>query len=468
MEESSGEYSERLRAIIDEKRTFISQYVLGIVSESISEYRKTFEAILSTLIRGGLLNKDIYAGCIPAHKLKLPSSAPIKGKAWREEISIRLSDYLKQLIYLENYYELSLESLNQDKVRGLKDFFGYINWNTMSQSSVSPNEKILVEIENALSAGNDSLSLSVFVDGKNRLALLTSRLICAIEDLSIYLREEYKLEIRDRIIMTAAVTPDLINGAPDEAVLSVKKEFKTAMGEKPFHPVLIKEIFREDYSEQSERLREAVLTAIGTNKTVIEDKPQDSGAEAEVNTKLLLEGFRLLAGAGPALINISEKLNINAHIVEDKRLSFFQRLLLFFRKKPSDEDESRIYKVVIFNPAEEACNSVRINFNEYISNLTEEGQLLLGYGNRSSNEFLRIQKLSAEQLTKELTRHIKILYGCLKKLPLLDLHLRDRANNAKLGSMKGIRLDLNDIQSSIIKSNNRRLEYQTRLSGGFK
>ena len=467
MEESSGAYIDRLTAEIQEKRSFIDPEVIGILVDSISEYRKTFEALLTTLINSGLLIKDIYSGSMSATELRIPSSEPIHGKRRRDEISIRLADYLKQLFYLEDYFEFSLESLTPERVKNLRCLFGYINWSSMSHNSVSPNERIMADIENTLAASEDKLHRRVFSDGKKQLEELTGKIYCGLDDLSVYLREEYKLEVRERVIPLAGIPPELFTNQADEAVLLLKKVFKVEMGGSPFYTSFIKEILREDFSEKSDILKATVLTALRTHRSKVKEEIFEFHDRSEADKNLLIEGIRRLSGAGPALINIAEKLRLNADIVEERKLTLFQRLRFFFRKKDYLDDRQRIYTIIMFNPAEEPPNSLKLNFNKYISDLTAEGRLLLGYSNQDGSSFLDIKKLSNEELEAELIKHIKILYGCMKKLPAIDLYLRDRATNAMRGTMKGIKLDLNDIQSSIIKSNNRRLDYKARPSAGF-
>jgi hypothetical protein len=468
MGKSSADYIDYLRVELDEKRTFINEFVIDIVEESVSEYRKTFETVSNTMISADKIAKTLYGSSLQTGELKLPSAEPISPNSIKEELGIRLSDYLEQLNYLENYYEISLEYLNPERVRMLKLMFEFISWNSMSEASVSPNERALYEIQSSLSTDEDKLSCDIFRDSKRKLSELTFRILCGLEDISIYLREAYKLEVRDRVMVLADIDPETIKGHEDEAVLSIKKLFRTEMGENPFYTAFIKAILREDTGSQGEELKKTVIDNVKNHKTVIRIGDEGFDSENENDLVLLIEGFRLLGGAGSALINIADKLNLNADIVENRKLTFLQRLFTFFRKKPTVKKTQRTYTIIIFRPDDQSAHRVKIDFSKYISELTKEGQLLLSFGNKESRQMLDLDNVAAEQLISELKKHIRILYAALNRLPAVDRALRDKATNAMLGSMKGIKLDLNDIQSSIIKSNRRRLEHKTRLSGGFK
>ena len=466
MGESSDNYIEILRAAAENKLSFINQNVLDIIVGSIDEYRKTFEALLNTLINSGLLVKDIYADCTPAFELKLPSSAPVKPADKRTELGIRLSDYLKQLVYLEDYYEFSLDFLTPERVRSLRNFFSFINWQGMSPNSVSPNDRLLAEIEKELSDKEDSLCRSVFRDAKQHLSELTEVILNGLEDTAIYLRESFKLEVREIVIPFVAAEADTFIRQPDEAVLSIKKEFRKRMGEIPFYTEFIKEIISEDFGGASAERQKTALERLTRNRTAIFDSEPEEPSASDDNS-LLLEGFRLLGSAGPALINIAEKLNDNADIIENRKPGLLQRILFFFNRKLSTERSLRIYNVIILDPRDETGKSVKINFNKYIGQITGRGRTLIGYRNKTGSALLELRRKDSAELADELAGNIKFLYACTRLLPAIELYLRDRATNAMRCSMKGIKLDLNDIQSCIIKANRRRLEYRMQLPGGF-
>ncbi len=463
MEDSSRAYAEKLQAALLEKQTFINREVIQILTDSVSEYRQLLESLLSALINSRILVKDPYSSSAIIHDLKLPSEEPISKKVQTDEISFRLSEYLRQLSFVENNYEISLDSLSITRITELNNIFNYINWGRLSPTSESPNEKVLAGIEKSIMNGDDNLVKGIFRDSRKQLAEQGYLIKCCLKDIYIYRKEFYKNEVRTRVLDLPVPVSDISGNRLDESVLVIKKLYKDEMGEQPFYSDFIKEIIIEDFSEDKDPPRKEALTSLISHNTVISEpdteEKQENGDSA---LEILLKGIRNLVPAGNALMSISGKLMHNSDVIDKESRSALQRFFSFlFGRK--DKKSDRIYSVVLFNTENETGNRTKINLGKLVEELKANGQLLLSYGNKTNRNYMKLLHLTPEELEKKLSKHIKELFLYQSKLTALDLHMKDAATNAMRGSMQGFKLDMNDIQSSMFKANNFKMEYLERL-----
>ena len=223
MEDSSGGYNSRLQAAIGNKLIFINENVIGIIQDSLPVYRKTLETLINSLLKAELLERDLYESSSPVHTLKQPSEDPISADKKTAEISLRLFDYLKNFEYLENNCSYSPEELTIDRIIKIKRFFSFINWDRLSPSAPAPNERVMAEVEYSVRTGGDNLLKGIFRDSKRQLAESGSRILCGLEDIYVYLRESYKLDVRSRVLPALSLDGETASKKIEETVLQIKR-----------------------------------------------------------------------------------------------------------------------------------------------------------------------------------------------------------------------------------------------------
>ena len=467
MEDSSVDFNAELQARIKDKHLFIIETVLPVLSDSISEHRVTLDMLVNALKNAGILTEDRFRSMSDPHELKIPPDDAVDHDARIEEISHRLSDYIRQLEFLEENYDLSPDSMAIERINELIHFFNFINWQRMSSSSDSYNERTLAWIEGTVSTGDDFIIKGIFRDSKKQLSESLKRIRNGLEDIKNYLIENYKLEIRNRVLPNLTLAEETTSRNLDEVMLMIKKEFRNEMRGIPFISEPVRELVNEEYSRESEELKKKTLQRIPDYKTRADFDLEDSDAEDEENnTDMLFEGFRLLAAACPALLQVADKLQRNSDIVEDAHQSLLKKLIYFLIGRKIKNPE-RIYPVVIFNAQDETAEKLRIDMLRFCSEMKKEINRLISIGDQSSRVRLKLEQASPSDIEAELEKHLKRMFRYLSVLPAIDLYLKNRASNAMRASMNGIKLDLNDLQSCVMKSNKRRLEYQARQKFGF-
>ena len=467
MEDSSIDFNAELQAALKDKQLFINETVLTILKDSIPEYRTSLETLVRSLKNAGILMEDRFQSANDPHELKIPPDEEVDTESKIEEISHRLSNFLRLLEFAENDYNLSLESISIERTEDLINFYNFINWDSLSQASPSFNIRTLAAIEKTVQSGEDSLIRGIFRDCKKQLSESLDRILRGLEDCRNYLFETYKLEIRNRVLPSLVIDPEAVTRKPDEAILTIKKEFRKEMGEIPFRTAAVREIVNEDYSSDAGTLRLETLRRISSYRSLAAPgEVEEESADEESETDLLFEGFRLLSAAGPAMLQVAEKLQRNSDIIENTHQSLFRRLINFLRGRKKMNPE-RIYSVVLFNAQNETASKLRVNLVRFTSELKNEANRLISLGNKSGSARLELEQAPAEEVLKELERHLKRLFRYQSVLPAVDQHLKNRANNAMRASMNGIKLDLNDLQSCLLKANKRRLEYLAQQKFGF-
>ena len=459
MEESTEEFVENIRIALNEKLKYINEIAVGNIKTSVPEYRENLTTLISGLFNAGLIEKDLYKSTQLVHELKLPSMAPIEPSQKDAELSFRLYDYLKQFEYIEKDLNYSMEQLTIEQIEDLITFFNYINWSRLSQTAASPVESLLSKIEQTIRNSENPILAGIFRDSRSRLGKLEKCILSSLEDIQIYLEENYKLSVRNRAVRTAIMDSELEKKRIDEALLIFKKQVKVEMGEVNLHSNLLKSILEEDYSENSGQIKEQTLKRIDTNLTVIKKtEPKKKKEKKEDNSKLLMEGFKILSSTGSPLIEVSKKLTHNADIIETVEESLIHKIICFLMGK-NEKERCRKYDVVVFQAGNETGQRIKIDLDELANDLTKTGYKLLLLGNRNSKTYLSLLQLSEKRSEEILSRYIENISLFLSKLPALDLYMKNNSSNAMRANMKGFKLDLNDIHSCLNKANKRRLEY---------
>ena len=134
---------------------------------------KSLETAVNALLNTGILTENKYQSSSEPHELKLPPDKDTSPDSGTEEISYRLSEYLRQIEYLENNYSLTPDSLTIERCSELIDFFSYINWERISPSSTSPNERMLAGVDEAVQKSDNNLLQGLVRDSKKQLARLS-------------------------------------------------------------------------------------------------------------------------------------------------------------------------------------------------------------------------------------------------------------------------------------------------------
>ena len=452
MEESAGSFTGRLKTALDEKGLFIRETALDNLKSSISEYREALETLINSLYNSNLLEADLYKSSHIIRKLKLPSNEPIENSKRNAEISFRMYDFLKQFDFLENGYDFSLERISILQVNKLAKFFSFINWSRLSLNESSPAEAAIAGLEQIIGNGNHPLLTGLFRDCRRRLSDASLRIFNSLKDIQIFLNEQYKLDIREKVLSVITVDPDHARMKPDEIIRSVKDFIKTEMGESAFHPGLIRQIISEDFSGEASEPRKETLERIDRNYTRQKNGKETRAAAGENENKAaLLEGMRFISACGSSLVNISAKLDHNADVLENFNISLIHRLrtLLFGKAKSK---ENRIYEILI--PDEDGENEHRqsMDLSEFTGELASSGYKLIILGNKNSKAHIKMTALPELHIEALLERNIKMISGYRPKLSAIDSYMRNSSTNAMKTRMKGFKLDLNDIQSCLQKA----------------
>ena len=460
MEESTGTFIDKLQNALNEKLIFINNVAVKNIKTSIPEYREALSTLINSLYNSNLIEKDLYKSSQTVYELKIPPKDPIDPEKKEAEFSFRMYDYLRQFDCFGNNYDFSPQNISMEQVTDLKGFFSFIKWTGLSTASSNPVERILAEIELTVKSGDNSILIGIFRDCRTRLSESANIIFSALEDLDVYIREQYKLEVRKNLPSITAMDAQQAVHKPDETLFAIKNLIKTEKGEIPFYSKLIKEIIDEEYAADSDQRKTETIRRISSNSSTVKNEKEEKPSDEEADQKgLLLEGIKLLSACGSSLVDVASKLEHNADIIEKVNRGLFFRILGFLtgRKKTAG---NRVYSIVVFNSDDETGRKIQVDLVKLTENLSSTGYRLILLGNKNSKSYLNLLQCPETKLEEILTGYLKRIVVFISKLPALDIYMKENSTNAMRAEMKGFKLDLNDIQSCLNKANKRRLEYK--------
>jgi hypothetical protein len=204
-------------------------------------------------------------------------------------MSIRLSNYESQLDFLINFYQYSIDFFTMERIKRVVALTKYFMWTQLNSNSPNINTRTLVELIGLVKGGNDQLSIGLVSDSVQILEKTSKTIFSLLKEASDYQRENYKLELRLRVMGSLKFAPETVITHKDDTIRQVKRKFAEAMAERPFYPELVDEVLKEDYSGEGPGLRSDLLARMALK----DDKPKEEKRSISFKATLM-DGIRIL------------------------------------------------------------------------------------------------------------------------------------------------------------------------------
>jgi hypothetical protein len=446
----NSDYTNKLTEVLAARAQWLEKSEMVKLKDEFRIFHTAFVSIYKLCLKKGLLNEDPYKNEVKIGELKVPETGPFTEADYRDQFSLRLSNYDSQLDFLVNFYQFSLESLARtDSVKRILGLVKFIDWTRLANNSDMPNTKAMNELVTQAKTGADPLSASIINESLSKLNKTTGSILSCLKLVSDYNREAYKLDLRVHALSglsekDAALVP------------AIKKNFAVNMKGRPFYPDLVEEVIRED-SDAGKPLREAVLKQMAAPDT----KPKTVAPQV-VFKDILIEGLNAIGSAHATIAEIGAKMDENAALLENRKIGFWEKVKRVFRQMLDKEPEPVVFDVEYLDPIKGVSVKEKVDFAAFRAAMDRKNRTLIALAARSGPAFNKMQSMTEEQLLGMLERNIRDVQNIHKTLGALDDFFKLETDREDRDKVKGVKPELGVMKNAIVKANQRRHEFSAQ------
>lgn len=443
-----NEFMEKLKAALDSRRAWLEKTELPKLKEEFRAFHTGVSALYGLFVKKGYINEDPYKHDSKTSDIQVPEAGVLNESNLRDELGRRLSQLDNELDYLVNFYQFSTENFSQEKAKVMLGLVKYIDWGRLTPESGPVTEAVAGLINNARHASGDPVSTALLNESLAKLDRASGTIATFLKTVSDFNREQYKYDIRVYGI----------GDLPKEKALipAIKKNWTTACRGEPFYPQLAEEVLKEDYSPQSESLREKTLKRIA----VAGDKPKV--AKAPVNNRMMLiEGLNALGSSGTTLAEIITKVNDNHELLENRKKGFWQKFVKLVSQMTNKAPDPVIYELEYTDPNKGLQIKEKLNYTNFSSEMDKKSKILAAIAPRGSGE-KKLGTMEENQLAELLQKNIKDISNFHKTLTGLDEFFKDNIDRADRAKIRGIKPELSALKNASSKGSQKLYDYNAQ------
>jgi len=440
-------YIDTMQQVLAARKEWLEKEEMQKLKDELRNFHSSYASLYSIYLKKKLIDEDPYKQETKITELEVPDATPYNEAKKIEQLSIRLSNYDNQLDYLTNFYQLGIDFLNLDRIKRIVGLVRYIDWVALTADSQSLMTKAVAEISMSSKAGVDQITLSIIGESLSRLSKTTASSMAILKHLSIYYRELYKLEIRQKI------TKDMSPGeaTPD----NIRKKMPSAMPGSPFYKELIEELIKEDYSKGGQDMRDIVLNNLKVPTS------KQKAVKAPVNFKvILLDGIQVIGGASISLTEILSKLDENQAIMESYKKGLMHVIKEFIRQITNAEPEEVIYTIEYMDQTKDLPVKEKLNFYKFRGDLEKKIRFLSSL--MKGPAYQKLSAMTEEQIIGYLEKNITEMQNYHKILSALDDFFKAKVAPENRDKIKGIKPELSALKNSYVKANQMRYDYSAQ------
>jgi len=440
-------YVETMQQVLAARREWLERDELIKLKDELRTFQSSYASLYNIYLKKKLIDEDPYKQETKISELEVPDTSVFNEAKRIEQLTIRLASYDNQLDFLVNFYQLHIDFLNLERIKLMVGLIRYIDWVNLTPDSQSIMTKAAAELTNNSKAGVDTITLSVIGESLTRLSKTTALIMNQLRDLSIYYRESYKLEVRQKV--TAGMSE------ADATLENIRKKFQAAMPGSRFYKELIEEIIKEDYSSSGMDLKDTILNSL----RVKEEKQK--AVKPPVNFKnILLDGIQAIGGAGNTLVEIGAKLDENQTVMESHKKGFLEAIKELIRQITNAEPEEVFYNVEYLDATKGLPTKEKINFHQFREDINKKARILSSFVRGSA--YQKLSNMTEEQIIGYLEKNIKDVQTLHRTLNALDDFFKTNTVPEDREKIKGIKPELSIIKNSYVKANQLRYDYSAQ------
>lgn len=453
--EGNGDYERILEERLLAKAESLDREELPKLKDAFKLFQTAFQGIHTVLLRKGVIQKDPYKFDLKISEVQTPPESPFAESEKNEQISIRLSQFDSYLDFLNGYYQFSVDFLTMGRVKRLINLTKYFNFLQFSEASNQLNTRCFAEVVGLVRKGTDPLSTGILGEGLLSLERTSREIFQILKSLTLYHKERYKLDVRQLVLAGLTLDRERVITHRDEVLRSIKRKFVETMGDRPFYTELVEEILAEDYSSDGPNLRDDILAQLQVKETRKAETAQARNFKA-----IILDGARVLAGAGYQLEEAIRKLRENSILLENQNRTFLGQMRKMIRRLFNPGDDKIVYQVDYSDPITAEHRREDIDFTSLSEEVARRARVFSSMMARNSQSWQRLASAQEEQAYSFLVKGLEELQRYYRRLAALDEHFKNEITDPELAPrIRGIKVELSTLKTSIIKANQKKHEY---------
>ena len=361
-----------------------------------------------------------------------------------------------QLDFLNNYYQFSSDFLTLERIKQLSGLTSYILWGKIVINSDSINTRVVAELIAKIRQGPDNLSSNILADTLKQMEKSTKEIIDVLRKITVYQREIYKRNLRERLFHKLNLKPEAVRSRRDDTIQAVRYKFAQEMSGTPFYTELVEEVIDEDFSQGSEQLRINLLERIA-----VKEKKQEEKAEISF-IPILLEAIRTLGGSAGHIEQAMRKLSENSYILSQRKMSFREKFRRWLYNISRKGEKHAVYEIEFLDIATSATKTEKLDFTLFKDRTMKKVRVLQSVFNRMSSTYRQLETASEDRLYDFLQGLGADVQEILRVLPALDTYFKSEASREERVNIKGIKIEITAIKNSLVKSNQKKYEFVSR------
>ncbi|MBP7264031.1 MAG: hypothetical protein KBB32_07640 [Spirochaetia bacterium] len=447
-------YLQQLDQALRVKIDYMDRVELKQLKDDFKLFQTAYQAVYNVLLRKGLIHEDPYKYELKISEVGTPPEGPFTESEKMDQLCVRLSQFDSYLEFLNNYYQFSVDFLTMGRIKRLAALTKYFNFVQFTENSPHINTRYLAELVTLIRKGSDPLSGGILNESLLQLDKTTKKIFAALKTLTLVHKERYKLELRSRAMAGMEIDRTQAVTHKDDVVRKIRQRFAELAPDKPFYPELAEEVLLEDYSAESDALRDAIIRGLG----VAEEK-KSQGAEKNFKA-IILEGARILVGAGFQLGDAVQKLQDNQVLLESQDRGFMTKVRKALRQMFGRKSEHVVHEVEYIDPVSGERKNDVVDFTELEENAGRRAQSLSAMVSRSSAASKRLEGATEDQAYKFLEKGIEDLQAFYRTFYGLEEFFKGTITDPEFkGRVRSIGVELSSIKNAFIKANQKRHEY---------
>ena len=197
---------------------------------------------------------------------------------------------------------------------------------------------------------------------------------------------------------------------------------------------------------------------------LIVKKSNKEKQEKQIDTRaILMDAVRSLGGIVPQLEQIISKFQENSELIENKKNTFWDKLIEIIQKAFNLDKKPKIYKVIIVDKITQAKQYEHINFDEFILSLQKRCKYYLSFTTRKTPGYEKIEAMADDKIVEFIAKNLSECQKLLVTLSALDDYFKETVTPLSRSKIKGIKMEISSLKNTIIKTNQRKAEYSSLI-----
>jgi hypothetical protein len=447
---SDNDFLTRLKEALDARRDWFDSMELPKLKEEFRGFHTAVSSLYTLFSQKGFIIEDPYKNETKSGDLAVPPVEPMSDSNKRDILGRQLSALDNELDFLVNFYDFSTSSFAQEKLKIVVALVKFVDWLHLTPDGVNATTQGVSEIVSSIRHGmNDQFTAQTLTDALATLTSRTKTIINTLKLLSDYNRELYKYNLRANITSSMS--------AAEATSANIKKKLGGGKNGLPFYAELVDEVIKEDYSANSESLRETVLQQLS-----VEMGPSKKKAKAPPSFKpILIDGLNCIGSAGATVTEVVGKINENHDLLENQKKGIWTKIKKLFAQISNKDDDPIIYELEHIDPVKGVPVRENLNFNNFCATLGKKITILNAITQRGS-AVKKLEGMGEDQLIELLQRNLKDIQNFHKILNGLDDYFKSAANKNTRPKIKGIKPELSALKNTIAKANEKLQDYNAK------